>query len=339
MGGSLADEPDAVAGGRLLLVCAGVATVGSAPLLGPDGRSWIALLMVSAAMTAVLLVSLVVPWSRLPARATLLFPGSIFCALAAISIDAPGLIAPLTGLLTLCFAYLGLTQPPGTSMLALPAAVPTYLIVNGSWTVAIAVRLMIAVFVWVLLAELLARLTSRQATLTAALRRAAHIDALTGVPNRRDLEIRMTLASPGDTLVMCDLDNFKALNDTLGHHTGDRVLTEFGALLRTALRAPDYCARYGGEEFFLLLAHTDQLGAQTVLARLHRRWDAMRPAVTFSAGFALCRADRTHLVTLAAADQALYEAKLAGRNTDRAEPAAASTGSQPTSAQVQHVGR
>jgi diguanylate cyclase (GGDEF)-like protein len=317
---SVAHELDAAVTGRLLLAAAGVATTVAAPLLQPDARGWLVLVATGASMIVLLALSAIVPWSRLPARATMAFPVAVCVALVAMGTGAPGLIAPLTGLLTLCFAYLGLTQAPGTSVLALPVAATTFILTNGGLTRATTVRLLLACFVWVLLAELLARLTTRQRALSVALLSAAHTDALTGLANRRDLDIHMSLAVAGDLIVLCDLDNFKALNDSLGHYAGDRVLAEFGSMLRAGLRAQDYCARYGGEEFFLLLPRTTLPEAEAVLSRLHATWSTLQPTETFSAGIAVCRVDRAHTVTLTKADQALYAAKDAGRNTDRTEP-------------------
>lgn len=203
-------------------------------------------------MLGLLALSGVMDWSRRHVRATLVFPALVCLALIGISVARPGLVAPLTGVLTLCFAYIGLTQPPATSILAMCPAAVTFVIANGGLSPAITVRLVINILVWVLLAELLARITLRQTTLTSALRSAAHTDVLTGVANRRDLQTRMSSALPGDTVIICDLDLFKVLNDTLGHNAGDLVLADFGALLRVGLRERDYCARYGGEEFLLL---------------------------------------------------------------------------------------
>ncbi len=326
LAGSLTGELDAVVAGRLLLLGAGAAVLVSAPLLHPDGRGWTALVVVSAIMLGVLALSVVMDWSRRHPRATLVFPAMVCVALISLSVARPGLVAPLTGVLTLCFAYVGLTQPPGTSIWAMSPAAVTFVTANGGLSPAITVRLVISILVWVLLAELLSRITRRQTTLTIALRSAAHTDVLTGVANRRDLQTRMSLALPGDTVIICDLDLFKELNDTRGHDAGDHVLADFGALLRVGLRERDYCARYGGEEFLLLLPATTTAQAYAVLERLHQNWSTLQPGVTFSAGIATCHTERTTLATLSAADRALYRAKAAGRNTDRAESESVAAG-------------
>jgi diguanylate cyclase (GGDEF)-like protein len=310
---------DAVSAGRLLLVAVGAVTNLTAPLLHPDERGWAFIAAVSLVMLSLLTATRFVPWDRLPQKASLAFPIAVCLAIVALSVGAPGLVAPLTGLLTLGFAYVGMTQSPRTCLILVPVAAATMLIANAAWNSAIVVRLIIGVTVWVLLAELLAGFTRRQAALTAALSKAAYTDALTGIANRRDLQSRMSLASIGDAMVVCDLDHFKRLNDTFGHEAGDKVLADFGSMLRTTLRHNDYCARYGGEEFALLLPSTSLAEARSVVDRLQRHWALLQPSVTFSAGIALCRTSRSTAETFSAADGALYRAKAAGRNTTRTE--------------------
>lgn len=312
---------DPIVGGRLLLVAAGLISSVAAPLLHPTPAAWIAIVAVTFGMAVLLLATMLVPWNRLPTRATLVFPAAVCAALTFLSTSEPAFFAPLTGLISLCFAYIGLTQPPRTGVFAVPVAAAAFVYANGGLTGPVAVRLFIGACIWTLLAELLARSTARQSELADALRAAAHTDVLTGVSNRRGLQLQLSLVDPGDAIVLCDLDNFKRLNDTFGHDAGDRVLADFGALLRTCLRENDYCARFGGEEFVLALPATSEAGALLVLERLRGHWSVLQPTVTFSAGIAICRSDRPHGDTLAAADHALYEAKAEGRNTDRLERA------------------
>ena len=150
-------------------------------------------------------------------------------------------------------------------------------------------------------------------------------DPLTLLYNRRfmqdHLQRELILAQRRSgplALIMIDLDHFKRLNDTEGHLVGDRVLTELGALLRRHVRGSDIACRYGGEEFALVLPGTALVDAR-------RRAEEIRAAildermrlggVTASLGVALYpeHADDTEAL-LRAADQALYEAKAAGRD-------------------------
>jgi diguanylate cyclase (GGDEF)-like protein len=266
-------------------------------------------------MAAVFAISAVIDWAALPRPSTIAFPIAVAAALATLgATTSPGFAAPLTGVLTLCFAYLGLTQPPGSALFGLPFAATTLVIVYGRIDGRVAVRVIMGALVWVLLAELLARYARRHEVLTAALRAEANRDDLTGIANRRDLTGRLAATGPNDVIAICDLDHFKRINDTLGHAAGDRILADFGALLRSDLRAQDYCARYGGEEFVLVLPRTTPELAHRVIGRLQQRWATIMPDITFSAGIA-ARGDQPSVDTaLLAADIALYEAKSAGRN-------------------------
>jgi len=140
------------------------------------------------------------------------------------------------------------------------------------------------------------------------------------------------------SLVMCDLDHFKSVNDTHGHQVGDLVLQRVSQLIRDAARTIDVPARYGGEEFAVILPETDLEGA-TVFAERLRKAVAVTPvkfrdrelSVTLSIGLAnypLCGAqNKNQLVNQA--DKALYEAKRAGRNQVRVAPTKAGASVRP----------
>ena len=138
----------------------------------------------------------------------------------------------------------------------------------------------------------------------------AAIDPLTGLANRRTLGRALGRLRPEDTVIMIDLDHFKAINDSLGHREGDNVLRLFGHTLTATLRATDQVGRYGGEEFVVILPGN---GAERFIARLRIEWMRTRPyPVTFSAGVASARPDPGK--ALHAADCALYRAKQSGRD-------------------------
>jgi diguanylate cyclase (GGDEF)-like protein len=139
----------------------------------------------------------------------------------------------------------------------------------------------------------------------------ASTDKLTGLPNRRMLDRALGRLAAGDTVIMLDLDHFKQVNDTLGHAAGDEVLRAFGRVLRSTVRARDTVGRFGGEEFLIILGPS---GAPDVfLQRLRAEWLTERPLpVTFSAGIVLSAGHPDETVSLA--DQALYQAKAAGRD-------------------------
>ena len=136
-------------------------------------------------------------------------------------------------------------------------------------------------------------------------------DVLTGLPNRRMLDRALGRLSADDTVIVIDLDHFKRVNDSFGHAAGDEVLRVFGRVLRGAARARDTVGRFGGEEFLIVLAAAG--GADALLRRLRAEWLTERPfPVTFSAGIAASVGDPDETMSLA--DQALYQAKEAGRD-------------------------
>jgi diguanylate cyclase (GGDEF)-like protein/PAS domain S-box-containing protein len=166
-------------------------------------------------------------------------------------------------------------------------------------------------------------------------------DGLTGLANRRrfdealDVEFRRAQREARPlSLLLIDIDDFKALNDTHGHLAGDRVLRRLATLLASfAQRAGDVAARYGGEEFALLLPHADQAQAEATAEQLRAAVAALGPLtsdvmpMTVSIGLASTGNSRLAalpdgLVQLA--DEALYAAKRSGKNCVRAarDPAA-----------------
>jgi len=125
------------------------------------------------------------------------------------------------------------------------------------------------------------------------------------------------------SLVVCDLDHFKQINDTYGHPVGDQVLAEFAQTVSTLVRAEDVFARIGGEEFGVICRGADPTQAQTVAERIRQAVASHRFAidgqivqVATSAGVASIPDERIGdaQAFVAAADQALYDAKHAGRN-------------------------
>ena len=158
-------------------------------------------------------------------------------------------------------------------------------------------------------------------------------DALTQVANRRGLAKAFEVerarlqrsrgdGAPGSLAVgLIDIDNFKKLNDTLGHAAGDLALQKLAAQVREKLRPLDTVARFGGEEFVVLLPDTDPAEAQKVLTRLQRdltaglfMHDNKEVFVTFSAGVTALREAEPLELALERADEALYEAKRTGKN-------------------------
>jgi len=156
-------------------------------------------------------------------------------------------------------------------------------------------------------------------------------DPLTGVGNRRrfesDLEKAVREARSGATpvsLVMCDIDHFKRVNDTFGHRVGDEVLRMFARTLESSLRGGDMVARYGGEEFAIILPGTPLGGAQQIAERIRARFSSKRLTVretnqsvgvlTASFGVTEIKPGEKPDDAFERADRKLYEAKSKGRN-------------------------
>lgn len=150
-------------------------------------------------------------------------------------------------------------------------------------------------------------------------------DSLTGLGNRRAFEHRLTqemnqakrYGTPLSVLLL-DVDSFKAYNDGFGHPAGDEILRRLSQILRSQGRDTDFFARYGGEEFIVILPLTDAAGAVVLAERLRlavERTAWPERSVTVSLGAAtLLPAMPNEAALVSAADQALYAAKTAGRN-------------------------
>ncbi|ONG41754.1 hypothetical protein BKE30_02635 [Alkanindiges hydrocarboniclasticus] len=149
-------------------------------------------------------------------------------------------------------------------------------------------------------------------------------DSLTGLANRRAFEQRLkmewqraTRYEHPLTVMLIDVDHFKRFNDDFGHQTGDHVLAQVGAILQQAVRTTDLACRYGGEEFVIILPDTPLDDALPIAHRIREhvadyRWEARQ--VTVSVGVAQLNQQKTPNQLVSDADQALYQAKAAGRN-------------------------
>lgn len=166
---------------------------------------------------------------------------------------------------------------------------------------------------------------TREKLKEALLEQQASTDPLTGVVNRARIQERsefelMRSDRYGNpvSLVMIDLDRFKAVNDTYGHSAGDRVLSGFCDIARGCLRSVDILGRWGGEEFVALLPQTTLVEARNVAERLRTKVEATEfdggICITASIGAALHREDEQFASLIERADACLYSAKRDGRN-------------------------
>jgi two-component system, cell cycle response regulator len=191
-------------------------------------------------------------------------------------------------------------------------------------------------------AEMLARvgvgrrivdLNRQLAEKTQRLEEAARTDSLTGLPNRRAIEewaarLLRGAARHGFPLWVAigDIDNFKAINDTFGHDSGDIVLKAFADVLRKCTRASDMCGRLGGDEFVLVITHVQSEHIEETVNRFREEFAALSVAlpgktVKVTASFGVAGKVDKELCEfgglLSRADQMLYESKRAGRNLVR----------------------
>lgn len=163
----------------------------------------------------------------------------------------------------------------------------------------------------------------------AKLKALSRTDGLTGLLNRKTWEghlieefRRFSRHQHKTTLIMFDIDHFKAVNDNYGHPAGDAVIRDTARILMNCLREIDIAGRYGGEEFAIILFDTDSEGAKIVAERIRKKieahtshYEAHAINFTISLGIAelsVANSDTTHWIDCA--DKALYQAKHSGRN-------------------------
>ncbi len=177
-------------------------------------------------------------------------------------------------------------------------------------------------------------LTIQRANVYAEVLKYATLDALTGLNNRRQFEIRIkqevSNSKRNNTPLCCmmlDVDYFKIVNDTYGHAAGDRVLKSVSEVICNEIREYDIACRYGGEEFFVLLPQTKMAEAVSVAQRLRKVIEEMKVdlkgtgndkvqyiSVTISIGVCSYTDNMNADTFVQSADKALYEAKKRGRN-------------------------
>ena len=155
-------------------------------------------------------------------------------------------------------------------------------------------------------------------------------DALTGLPNRRAVDVwasrELSAAGRHDFafwVVMADLDLFKRVNDTYGHDAGDTVLKSFAEILKTHTRQSGICARLGGEEFLVMMTHSDREGTQSAVERIRQQFENTKftfgnSTISATASFGIAGFHGTKPpdwnALVSRADTALYAAKHKGRN-------------------------
>ncbi len=154
----------------------------------------------------------------------------------------------------------------------------------------------------------------------------ARLDFLTKIPNRRQFEEVLQMEfqrgarySHPLTIIYMDIDNFKVINDSLGHHEGDSLLVEASSVIKRSIRSTDFVSRLGGDEFSLILIETDDQQARSIVNKL--RTDLLHAMekkswpVTFSFGVvSFHKYPKTVREMIRLADTCMYNAKRGGKN-------------------------
>lgn len=265
------------------------------------------------------------PWERLPQQSLLVFPLLLVVTEIALAARTDGVAAYFTGFFTLGFIYIGLTQPRGTSFGFAVLVVPSWIYSQQGLTGHLWIRVTVETVIWILVGEVVAGYASVHKARSDVLRKTAHTDILTGLASRLVMtqHIDNFIATPQveeASLLVLDLDGFKAVNDAYGHSVGDELLVAIGRRIRRDVSADDVIARLGGDEFAILLerctpAHAILVG-QRLIESVSRPIDLTRGSVAVTASVGIVDLTRCASAqdALGDGDVAMYEAKLAGKN-------------------------
>lgn len=312
-------------------IFAGAAIVGLFEGLVPGGQEF----TLAPALAALTLAALVVVFGPRVSRRRLFALGPVGIALIAVALaTTPGYVDSAIfytwPMLWMAFWYRGkglilsvllIGVAHAASLVAMPAEQANV----DRWIDVVAATLVVGLVV--------RRLRSYIEGLVDRLENEARVDPLTNLLNRRGFELRAVPIAESEgtqlSVVVLDLDHFKAVNDSYGHETGDRVLWWLGTILREQSRGVDVVGRMGGEEFVVLLPRTDAAAAERFAERVRRAMAATDAetrlrsglpadlAPTVSAGIAAGVGPVALDALITAADGALYAAKRAGRDRVR----------------------
>ncbi len=145
-------------------------------------------------------------------------------------------------------------------------------------------------------------------------------DIVTGLATRSEIENYITTLNNDSIIVMCDIDNFKIVNDTYGHSKGDLVLKELGNIIKKNINSDksknNFAGRYGGEEFLIIFDSNDVNLIKKNIDKLNKQFNNLNivPSLSFSAGISIFNKEKHIQKAIEEADFALYSAKKTGKN-------------------------
>ncbi len=313
------------ASGRLLgilYVLSGAVTLASPLLPTPPGFDHVGVVWVGIVAVAAGLLMLVLPWRRWPRWVSVLGTPPALALIAVHNIAGGADPYRYSIFLLVVFVFIGVTQDRGTGLLLSPLALLSYLVpllVTDAPASAIAsVAYALPIFIGV--SETLSWRSQSLRDAEVRLQRLAYADPLTGLCNRARFvtELERVVAGPPSErarawVLFCDLDGFKAVNDTWGHAAGHVLLRDVAASLRQAAGDRDVACRWAGDEFALLLRDLDRREAEHA-ADLVRFLVAAVPTaaghgVSVIVGLATTAGAATPDEIMANADAAMYTAK------------------------------
>lgn len=141
-------------------------------------------------------------------------------------------------------------------------------------------------------------------------------DGITGLSTRNELDNHLVTLNKESVIVICDIDDFKLVNDTYGHPKGDIILKELGTIIKRNIRESDFAGRYGGEEFLIIFNTNNVELVKLRIDKINYEFAncGIIPNISFSAGISVFNQSKHIKEVIDEADSALYEAKNSGKN-------------------------
>lgn len=273
-----------------------------------------------------------------PTIARVRYTATVIAVAGAIAVLKDGFVVGLAGLMAVLFAgpYIALDRREIFVLNVVPLVLIAFIMfaigLDRFAATNAAIFIALAIAVSLLLARVFEASNRRAFALEQELMREARTDALTGLANRRALDEaasqhvkRAARSGRPLSVILCDIDHFKIINDRHGHDVGDKVIRAVAAQLRDAVRDTDALGRWGGEEFLIILPDTDGAEARILAERIRAAIEAAAQPLpndahvtislgVSSVGIAALAQDNPWAKLVKSADDAMYRAKAAGRN-------------------------